>query len=374
MSFGSYRRGDDDPLIHRLAGALVVSILLHTTFFAVVQIGHQLKWWEARPFAVFSKVRITPEEAVRLQERMRQAEQQREAEEPMMFVQVTQPSDEPPPNSAFYSSQNSRAANPEPGTLERPKFDGRQTQSIRTETAPPVPTARATPPPPPEPVGKEVTPEPVRSAPPVVDPVVAPPPPKLTAPQPEPQRPAGVGELAMVRPLPPAPKVVPAPNPQPAAPNPNPVTAPPGTPTPPPRARPRTVTEAKLRQNLLAGEQMKQDGGVARRGVGSLDVKGTGFGAYDEALVMAVQNRWFALLEERRFAGGATGRVVVKFRLQSDGTVRIVEPVESSVDALLESICVRAVRDPAPYEKWPPDMMRMVGSNSREVRFTFYYN
>ena len=145
-------------------------------------------------------------------------------------------------------------------------------------------------------------------------------------------------------------------------------------PTPPPRARPRTVTEARLRQNLLAGEQMKQEGGVPRVGKVALDVRATGFGAYDEALIMAVQNRWFALLDERRFAGGTTGRVVVKFKLYSDGSVRIVEPTESTVDPLLESLCIRAVRDPAPYEKWPSDMLRMIGSNFREVRFTFYYN
>src|SRR4030095_13348267 len=122
------------------------------------------------------------------------------------------------------------------------------------------------------------------------------------------------------------------------------------------RARPRTVSEAKLRQNLLAGEKMRQDGGVARRGAPVLDVKGLPFGAYDEALVMAVQNRWFALLDERRFAGGVTGRVFISSRLHADGTVRECAASDTSVDPLFTSLCVRAISDPSPYEKWPSDM------------------
>jgi len=145
-------------------------------------------------------------------------------------------------------------------------------------------------------------------------------------------------------------------------------------PTAPVRSRPKTVTEAKLRQSLLAGEKMRQDGGVRRKGPVALDVVGMEFGAYDEALAYAVQNRWFTLLDERRFAGGATGRVVVRFQLYADGSVRIVEPQESTVDQLLTSLCVRSIRDPSPFEKWPSDMLRMVGTNSREMRFTFFYN
>ena len=36
-------------------------------------------------------------------------------------------------------------------------------------------------------------------------------------------------------------------------------------------------------------------------------------------------------------------------------------------------LCQRAVLDPAPFEKWPSDMRRIIGSDRREVRFTFYY-
>ncbi|MBL9138270.1 MAG: hypothetical protein JNK85_20545 [Verrucomicrobiales bacterium] len=377
MPAGSYRPFDDDPLMPRLAGALLISILFHTSLFAVLQIGNQLQWWEAKPFSMFRKVRITPEELLKAEELARQQAQKLQEQAPTIFVQVGEPSEETPENTPFYSSQSSRAANPEPAAGDKPKIDGTQTQSPRVESAPRALTARSASTPPPEPVqARESRPEPVKVAPPQPETVAKAVEPQVVDKPPEPARTPGVGDLAMARPEIKAPTAPPEarptqPNQPPAL---NRPTTDPSVTTPPPRARPRTVTEARLRQDLLAGEKMKQDGGIARKGKMALDVKGTGFGAYDEALIMAVQNRWFTLLDERRFAGGVTGKVVVKFKLHSDGSVRIVEPTESSVDALMTSLCVRAVRDPSPYEKWPSEMLRLIGSNSREVKFTFFYN
>lgn len=378
MPVGPYSPFDDDPLWPRLAGALFISILFHTSLFAVLQIGNQLQWWEAKPFSMFRKVRVTPEELAKAEEQARLQAQKEMQQAPTIFVQVSAPSDETPQNTPFYSSQSSRAANPEPAASEQPKIDGTQTQSPRVESAPRALTARAPSTPPPEPVqARESRPEPVKVAPPQPETVAKAVEPQVSERPPEPERVPGVGDLAKASPeiKAPAPQP-PEARPQPPSPSPTlnrPVTDPSVT-TPPPRARPRTVTEARLRQDLLAGEKMKQDGGVSRKGKMALDVKGTGFGAYDEALILAVQNRWFTLLDERRFAGGVTGKVVVKFKLHSDGSVRIVEPTESTVDALMTSLCVRAVRDPSPYEKWPSEMLRLIGSNSREVKFTFYYN
>jgi hypothetical protein len=373
MPAGPYRPFDDDPLMPRLAGALFISILIHTSLFAVLQIGNQLKWWEAKPFLMFRKVRITPEELAKVQEQARLQAQREMEQAPTIFVQVNDPTDETPANTPFYSSQSSRAANPVPVVGLQPKIDGNQTQSPRVESAPRAMTARAASTPPPEPVqARESRPEPLKVAPPQPENVLKPVEPQIVDKPPEPARLPGVGDLAMARPevKPPSP---PQPNPN-NSPSLNRQANDPSVTTPPPKARPRTVTEARLRQDLLAGEKMKQDGGVVRQGKMALDVKGTGFGAYDEALIMAVQNRWFSLLDERRFAGGVTGKVVVKFKLHADGSVRIVEPTESTVDALMTSLCVRAVRDPSPYEKWPSEMLRLIGNNSREVKFTFYYN
>lgn len=360
--------------------AFLVSLLAHVAFFAVAALGTQLRWWDARPFSMFRKVRFTPEEVARIQEEQRRNQELRQQEQPTIFVQVTQPSEDVPTETSFYSSVSSRAANPEPAPGDQPKIDGRQTQTLRTEDAPRVETGRPTPPAQPEAPGtadaspatadSRVTPKAEQVAKLEV--------PKLLERAAEPERRPGLGDLAV--PVPAPVPVVRADPPEEPRPTPQEVVqqTPPaetGQPSPAPRARPRTVTEAKVRQSLLAGEKSRQDGGVDRKGPVSLDVKGVPFGAYDEALIMAVQNRWFALLDELRFAGGAKGKVVVKFNLHSDGSVRIVEPHESTLDdVLLTALCVRAIRDPSPYEKWPSDMLRMIGSNMREMRFTFFYN
>lgn len=345
-------------------GAVVISLLAHLAFFFVLQVGIQLKWWESNPLENFSRVTLTPEERARMEQLRVQAQRDREQEPPMTFVQVSQPSEEVPPEAQFYSSANSRAANPDPvAETGAPKVDGNQTLIAKTETTPlstPGPAA----PPAPQPLtsAREAAPAPETAA---AREAALPEAPDLPKPdaqladQATPKVDAGIGRLAKV-----TPETVPAlarPSDNTYADN-----------APPVRPRPRTIAEAKARQAMIAGEKMKQDGGVARRGPVQLDVKGLPFGAYDEAMIAAIQSRWFSLLDERRYAG-ATGRVKIEFKLYQDGSVRVVEPSETTMDALFTSYCVRAVSDPAPYGRWPSDMARMIGSNLRECTITFYY-
>lgn len=144
--------------------------------------------------------------------------------------------------------------------------------------------------------------------------------------------------------------------------------------------RPRTLAEARAqqpRQDPLktAGQRARQDGGVRQRNItSSLDAIGSPFGVYDAAIVAAIQNRWYDLLEQRSYASDRTGKVVLEFRLNYDGRITEVRVVEHSVDELLSLLCQKAVLDPSPYARWPSDMRRMVGEDYREVRFTFYYN
>lgn len=381
---------DQDPLHQRLLGAFVVSLLAHLSVFGVARVGQQLQWWDAKALNLFQTVKITPEELEKLREQQRKAEEEREKQQPVMFIQVTQPSTEPPPEAKFYSSVSARAANPDPGREREAKIDGKQDQMARLADAPRIATGRPTPPPQPEAPGtadaspqsvSAPVPVPAPEPPPRPVPVTEPSPaPKLVEQRPEPARVPGLGELAMVRPEVRRPDPVPVEASAESAPAPTPpVQAPPPTPasTQPPRearSRPRTVTEAKLRQELLAGQKMRQDGGVERKGPVQLDAVGRTFGAYDEALVGAVQTRWFALLDDRKYVGGAAGRVVVRFKLYADGSVRGCQAAETSVDPLFTELCVRAVSDPAPYEKWPVEMLRELGTNMREMRFTFLYN
>jgi len=144
-------------------------------------------------------------------------------------------------------------------------------------------------------------------------------------------------------------------------------------PAPPPKQRPRTLAQARAQDPRLAGQKTRQEGGVPRRGKYSLDVKQTPFGAYDAAFIHAVEQRWFDLLDSTSFAQ-RSGKVVVQFNLTSDGRITDMKVLENDVGEILGLMCERAIQDPAPYAAWPSDMRRMIGSNVREVTFTFYYN
>jgi hypothetical protein len=119
---------------------------------------------------------------------------------------------------------------------------------------------------------------------------------------------------------------------------------------------------------------MAQEGGVRRRGhVALLDVKATPFGAYDLAFIRAVEQCWYSHLDRTSFVQRA-GKVVLEFKLNADGRVTELKILENEVGEILGLLCHRAIMDPSPFAEWPSDMRRMIGGNTREVTFTFYYN
>ncbi len=136
------------------------------------------------------------------------------------------------------------------------------------------------------------------------------------------------------------------------------------------KQRPRTIKEAMLQR----GEKMKQDGGATQRANASLDVKATGFGAYDRAFIDAVSSRWYDLLDNMSYDAYRQGKVVVQFVLNYDGRITEMKVVQSTVTETLSLLGQKAVLDPAPFDKWPREMRLMVGEDSRRITFTFNYN
>jgi hypothetical protein len=240
-------------------------------------------------------------------------------EEPLEFVTVEQPTAQPPPTAKYYSSRNSQAANPEANReMPIPQINGKQTDVPKTETAPKPNFNKLQPAP--QPVAQQ---------------------------QPQPQPSLTPGNLTLASPAE-------------------------LRQTPP---RPRTITEALAQlPNRAPGVQMQQAGGVRRVSLQpSLDVKATQFGAYDEAFIEAVTQRWYDLLDSQKFALDRTGKVVLRFHLNYDGTITEMTMPENTVGELLGYVCQKAINDPAPFKPWPEDMRRIVGQNYREITFTFYY-
>jgi hypothetical protein len=290
----------------RLAWVFALSLLAHLLVWGGYEGGKAINLWtrlHLPPFLLFTKIK--------------QAPPVRESE-PLVFVDVNpaQATTQAPKNTKYYSSQNSRAANPDAKRdTQVPEMKGTQTEVAKTETVTRPDFSQ-------------------------LQPAMQPSQEQLASRQQNP------GDLTLGHP---------AEN-QPAE-----------------QPRPRTLRQA-LAQQKLPGLQMKQSGGVRREAlVPSLDVKATPFGAYDAAFIQAVTQRWYDLLDSRQFARDRTGKVVLQFHLNYDGRISDMEITQNTVGDLLGYVCQKAVMDPAPYAKWPTDMRAMVGLDYREITFTFYY-
>jgi len=304
----------DRPELTRLGWALVVSLLLHLFCWGTYSLGKKFDWWEKlRLSAWVQRLTLPP-----LQPKTKQPPVNREP--PLMFVEVIQPSSEPPKETKFYSDQNSVASNPDLNQAPNiPKIDGTQENVPKTEDAqrnkfPLMPD----PPKPKEEAQEDVAPKP-----------------KLSP-----------GTMTVA-------KADLKPQPE--------------------RARPRTIKEAMLR-NQIPGQKMKQSGGAEQRPNTGFNVKATGFGAYDRAFIDAVSSRWYDLLDNMSYDAYQPGRVKLEFNLNYDGRITEMKILETTVTETLTLLCQKAVLDPAPYDKWPREMRLMIGEDSRRITFTFFYN
>lgn len=326
----------------RLLRALLLSALVHLFFTATYYTGKKLHWWEKLEVPRWMQATkfIPPDPKKPEDAKTRQARQNQEP--PMVFVQVSprQVTEEPPTrDTPYYSTANSQAANRAPSrSLDVPKIEGSQEQVIRTEDIPRANYTELTAVAPQQPV-----------------------PPRQPAPTTEPEekpKPAEApGDIALSRPD--TAKSTPEPDPGQAQ-----------------RRRPASLREALAKKNppRLAGQKMKQDGGVDRKvDFESLDAKSSPFGDYDSTLILMIQNRWYALLNERDYSSDVRGRVLLRFQLHPDGRVSDLSVAENGVGEMLGLLCQKAVLDPQPYPPWPLEMRRVFGT-TRHIQFTFHYN
>jgi hypothetical protein len=330
------------PAEHLLVWAFVISLIAHLVAYGGFKLGNRLGWWNHSFLPAWLK---TTQQALAEAKKNKPKPVEPPQLVPLEFVEVDPAAitAEPPKNAKYYSSKNSKAANPDT-TLDTdtPKFDGKQTRIVKTEDAP---RSHASP--------------------------LQPSAPKNEKPEPEqPEAKAKLkggkapGDLAMA-------KTSPSQGEDGQA------EKDPGMADVPKHHRPRTLEDAheQLREaHMLPGEKMKQDGGVRRHlQIGGLDTVATPFGEYDLELIEAIQNRWYQLLDEKGYAYDQSGKVVVEFHLKYDGRVTDVHIVERNVSEIFGFICQRAIEEPAPFAPWPSDMRRFINADFRDITFTFYY-
>ena len=321
-----------------LAVALGLSLAIHLALFGGWRMGKRLGWWEHQATWLLDwKKKLRPQALPSALAQARTPPPPREI--PLTFVEVdpSVATPEPPKDAKYYGAQNTRAANPDP-TMESvvPKAEGEQNKLVRLENVPKPAPQPLQPSPPPE----KTLPEPI---------------------QPKPKGGENPGDMAKAKP-----ETIkkPSDGQTEIGAGQTPVVA---------HEKPRTLAAARQQKATLAGQKMKQEGGTQQRGKLSLDVTRTPFGSYDAALIAAVQQRWYDLLESTQFAQ-RSGMVKLEFRLHYDGRISEMKMDGNEVGEMLGLICERAVLDPAPFAPWPSDMRRAIEKTYRDVMFTFYYN
>jgi hypothetical protein len=303
----------------RLLIMLLISLLVHVGAWGGYEIGKKAGVWQKVHWPFQKKVEVKPSAPVVAKN------------DPPIFLDVAEPSTEAPKNAKYYSANNSVAAQTEETktATQQPKIDGKQKFVPKTETVPKQVKA---------PPAQPVTPQ---------KPV-----------EPKPAQPSNPANSLH-------PGTLDKGNPQDTPDKKN---------TTEPPDRPRTLREALAqRADQRTGLQMQQEGSVHRRALkSSLDSLSSQFGVYDSALIAAVQQRWYDLLDSQKFALDRTGKVTVTFHLNPDGSVTESKISGNTVGDLLGYVCQEAIEQAAPFGQWPSDMRREYG-NFREITFTFYY-
>lgn len=341
----AWRRMLKDPLM----AALALSLGLHVAGALTWKLGDRLGWW--KPGQLPKWVQAIQHLGAGAPKPIREAMPKPAASEARMTFIEVDPSHttEPPKDAKYYGAVNARAANPEPARerSSKPKVDGREQPFEKvTENRP---------------LTKAVE-EPSKAFPLQPDFKAAE---QVSKPS-EKQTKAGdqksedQGETLMA-------KADPKPRTGATFGDPDQGLA---TETRE-RPRPRTLAEARARQGGIPGERSRMEGGASDPGEVTPDVKATGFGVYDARFVDAVRTAWFQAMGKEITGGG--GDVQVRFNLHSDGRISGFQVVKSTVDELLTYYCRRAIEAPAPFEEWTPEMRREIGSNAREITFTFHY-
>jgi outer membrane biosynthesis protein TonB len=323
----------------RLAWAFGISLAVHLLIFGCYYTDHKYHWSQSVHWPGWLRpVKVLVELLKRKEVPKPPPSEQQEP--PLMFVDVSsaQSTPEAPKTAKYYSDKNSKAANTEPDKeTGAPNITGTQTEMVKTEDVPRETRVPLQPAPPPRPAQQaQEAQEEV-----VAKPAQAPGDVTMAKPDPEPKK----DESQATKPVHTRPRLLAQVQPQ-----------------PPPQ------------ENRLAGQKMKQEGGVHRIDMPSLDTEATPLGLYDRALIDAVANCWYGLLDAQAYALDYRGKVMLEFQLHSDGRVSDIKIAENTTgESVPGLLCQTAIDKPNPYAAFPPEVRRIVGE-TRHIQFTFYYS
>jgi outer membrane biosynthesis protein TonB len=176
---------------------------------------------------------------------------------------------------------------------------------------------------------------------------------KPTPPQPNPQQGKQTPSPQTPKPLRPAP-------PQKAPPQVDPLT---GLPLLPPISAPTLAPPNSAAQPLAPAPSQQQQaasvhGRVGADGNNSPAAMATALGKYKQKVYNAVGSHWYPKVDNS-FQLLGVGVVHIQFTIHSDGTVetKVLDAGDSSTQILL-AISINSIREAAPYDPFPPEMVK----------------
>lgn len=96
------------------------------------------------------------------------------------------------------------------------------------------------------------------------------------------------------------------------------------------------------------------------------------FRNYDAVFIYSVEQKWYELIDSTNLPP-ERGVVVLKFHLNSDGSISGAKTDKSNLNEAFVSLCQKALFATIPYKPWPAEMRKKVGKDYREITFTFNY-
>ncbi len=141
---------------------------------------------------------------------------------------------------------------------------------------------------------------------------------------------------------------------------------------PSPQMREPRPDRPTLRDNSF-GPLLRTFTGVSRTGRISIDTRYSEFGAYWNRVLEAIERQWNNLVYNNQRSIQFNGsEVTIEFLISRDGSVTNVRVVQSSVGRLPETLAIDAIRSPAPFPDWTPEMIAQMGTSTVK-RITFIY-
>lgn len=145
----------------------------------------------------------------------------------------------------------------------------------------------------------------------------------------------------------------------------------------PPQPRGKEAREPRPNRPTLQdnsyGPILKTFTGVSRTGRTAIDARYSEFGVYWNRVLEIIELKWNQLVSNSYRSIQFNGRqVAIEFLIDHDGTVTEVRVVESGVGRLAETLALDAIKSPAPYPEWTPEMIATMGTATPK-RITFIY-